>query len=286
MGNTASTEALVWSIGSILSLFAVLGIVVYVVHRYGFFYGESKAVRGRLPAAGDARHAQPAGQRQVLPRRRAAVRRADLQRRPAGPLHGPSRQLLREVHRRDVSVQLGQDLAPATGDSLDRRLLDGHGDLPGPAGRPAASRTGQRLLVNILFVAAVAVTVGSLLGEVLGIKGYLGQAWFWLGHQGWEYLELGRLWQILLFGGLIFWLVVVYRAMVPVLQRDAGRDRGDGRPPRADDLLRAQRDLRGRLLRLRPALQPRHAPDRSPTTGGGSSSTSGSRASSSSSAWP
>ena len=30
--------------GSILSLFAVLGIVVYVVHRYGFFYGESKAV--------------------------------------------------------------------------------------------------------------------------------------------------------------------------------------------------------------------------------------------------
>ena len=37
-------------------------------------------------------------------------------------------------------------------------------------------------------------------------------AWFWLGHQGWEYLELGRLWQILLFGGLIYWLVVVYRA--------------------------------------------------------------------------
>ena len=44
VGSTASTEALVWSLGSILSLFAVLGIVVYVVHRYGFFYGESKAV--------------------------------------------------------------------------------------------------------------------------------------------------------------------------------------------------------------------------------------------------
>ena len=59
MGNTASTEALLWSIGSILALFAVLGIVVYVVHRYGFFYGEAKAVRGRLPAAG-ARPSRPA----------------------------------------------------------------------------------------------------------------------------------------------------------------------------------------------------------------------------------
>ena len=89
----------------------------------------------------------------------------------------------------------------------------------------------QKLLVNILFVAVVAVTVGSMLGEVLGIKGFLSQlgehAWFWLGHQGWEYLELGRLWQILLFGGLIFWLVVVYRAMAPVLRRAADESKED-----------------------------------------------------------
>jgi len=85
----------------------------------------------------------------------------------------------------------------------------------------AREPAGQRAMVNVLFVAAVAVAVGSLLGEVLGIKGYLGEAWFWLGHQGWEYLELGRLWQILLFSGLIFWLVVVYRAMAPVLRRKA-----------------------------------------------------------------
>jgi nitric oxide reductase subunit B len=44
VGNAASPEALLWTIGSILSLFAVLGIVVYVVHRYGFFFGESRAV--------------------------------------------------------------------------------------------------------------------------------------------------------------------------------------------------------------------------------------------------
>jgi nitric oxide reductase subunit B len=62
-------------------------------------------------------------------------------------------------------------------------------------------------------VAVLLVAVGSLTGEVLGIKGMLGDLWFWFGHQGWEFLELGRIWQILLFGGLIFWLVIVYRAV-------------------------------------------------------------------------
>ncbi len=77
---------------------------------------------------------------------------------------------------------------------------------------------GQRLLVNLLFGAAVAVAVLSLLGEVIGLKGMLGKdAWFWFGHQGWTYLELGRFWQILLFAGMIFWLVIVYRGMIPIL---------------------------------------------------------------------
>jgi nitric oxide reductase subunit B len=71
----------------------------------------------------------------------------------------------------------------------------------------------QSILVQLLFVAVLVVALGSLLGEILGIKGLLGDLWFWLGHQGWEFLELGRLWQILLFVGLIFWLLIVYRAV-------------------------------------------------------------------------
>jgi len=43
VGNRASTEALVWSLASIMALFAVLGMVVYVVHRWGFFYGVAQA---------------------------------------------------------------------------------------------------------------------------------------------------------------------------------------------------------------------------------------------------
>jgi nitric oxide reductase subunit B len=77
----------------------------------------------------------------------------------------------------------------------------------------------QSLLVKLLFGAVLLVAVGSLTGEVLGIKGMLGNLWFWLGHQGWEFLELGRIWQILLFVGLIFWLVIVYRAVGGHLKR-------------------------------------------------------------------
>ena len=43
---------------------------------------------------------------------------------------------------------------------------------------------GQRLGVNVLFVALVAVVVGSLAGEWLGIEQKLGNLWFWLGIAG------------------------------------------------------------------------------------------------------
>lgn len=73
----------------------------------------------------------------------------------------------------------------------------------------------QSLGVHVLFIAIVIVAVGSLLGEILGINNLLGRLWFWLGHQGWEYLDLGRLWQVLLAVGLVFWLVLLFRAIAP-----------------------------------------------------------------------
>lgn len=69
----------------------------------------------------------------------------------------------------------------------------------------------QSLAVNLLFGALVVVVGGSLLGEVLGINRLLGRLWFWIGHQGWEYLDLGRGWQILLAVGLLFWLALLLR---------------------------------------------------------------------------
>ncbi|RMD82828.1 MAG: nitric-oxide reductase large subunit [Candidatus Dadabacteria bacterium] len=82
---------------------------------------------------------------------------------------------------------------------------------------------GQGRLVDLLFAAVFVVVVGSLAGTALGVKGQMGDNWFWLGHQGWEFLELGRLWQILLFAGLIVWLVIVARAVRPSF--GPGRDK-------------------------------------------------------------
>ena len=76
----------------------------------------------------------------------------------------------------------------------------------------------QRLGVNLLFVALLIVVVGSLGGEWLGIKQMLGKYWFWFGSQGYEYVDLGRFWQILLFVGLLFWLWLMWRALKPALR--------------------------------------------------------------------
>ncbi len=81
----------------------------------------------------------------------------------------------------------------------------------------------QALLVNILFAAVLLVAVGSIFGEWLGINNMLGTLWFWFGHQGWEYLELGRVWQILLTIGMLLWAFIVFRAIKPTLKgQDAG----------------------------------------------------------------
>ena len=81
---------------------------------------------------------------------------------------------------------------------------------------------GQRVAIHLLFGAIVFVAVGSLLGEWAGIAQLLGKAWFWIGNQGWEYLELGRAWQILLAIGLVFWFVLLWRNVAPAW-RDSER---------------------------------------------------------------
>jgi nitric oxide reductase large subunit len=43
--------------------------------------------------------------------------------------------------------------------------------------------------------------------------------WFWLGHQGSEYLDLGRFWQLLQAAGLLFWLFLMFRALRPAMKR-------------------------------------------------------------------
>ncbi len=82
----------------------------------------------------------------------------------------------------------------------------------------------QVIGVNILFCALVAVVAGSLLGEMLGIDQLLGRLWFWFGHQGWEYLDLGRGWQFLLAAGLLFWAFLLLRTLKPAFRDPERRE--------------------------------------------------------------
>lgn len=75
----------------------------------------------------------------------------------------------------------------------------------------------QGALVDILFWATILVVAGGLIGDYLGIQNLLGEGdtWFWVGNQGLSYIELGRVWQIGFFGGLVIWSVLVFRALWP-----------------------------------------------------------------------
>ncbi len=78
----------------------------------------------------------------------------------------------------------------------------------------------QRLGVNVLFGALLLVVVGSLAGQALSIHQHLGlDEGFWFGHQGYEYVDLGRGWQIALFTGLVLWLVLMLRGLAPAIRR-------------------------------------------------------------------
>jgi len=78
----------------------------------------------------------------------------------------------------------------------------------------------QRLGVNVLFVCLLVIVVGALAGQWLSVQRRLGGTlWYWFGHQGYEYVDLGRFWQIFLFAGLFIWLGLMARALAPALRR-------------------------------------------------------------------
>jgi nitric oxide reductase subunit B len=84
----------------------------------------------------------------------------------------------------------------------------------------------QRLGVNFLFVCLVIIVAGAMVGQWASIQQRLGgDLWFWFGHQGYEYVDLGRFWQIFLFVGLFVWLFLTARAIWPALKRPS-----EGRP--------------------------------------------------------
>jgi len=210
VGNVPTTETYIWTIGGVLSLFIVLGLFVFFVHYYGIWY---------CPAAG-----VPLAEKLIdMPLTPSQFKAAKfflvvillflLQTCFGGLLAHYT------IHPAQFYVQLVADLIPyswAKSWHLQLAIFWIATTWVASAIYLAPILGGveprrQGLLVELLFIAVLIVALGSLVGEVAGIYGLLGDWWFWLGHQGWEFLELGRFWQILLFVGLIAWLVIVYR---------------------------------------------------------------------------
>jgi nitric oxide reductase subunit B len=75
----------------------------------------------------------------------------------------------------------------------------------------------QLTFINLLYACLVVVTLGDLVGTYLGPLGKLGSQWHLLGNQGWEFVELGKLWQGLLFGCFALWAYIIYRGIKPSL---------------------------------------------------------------------
>ena len=74
---------------------------------------------------------------------------------------------------------------------------------------------GQALLVDMLFWVTLVIVAGALIGNWLGVMGYIQNGWFWFGNQGLSYIQLGRFWQIGFFVGLLIWSGLMFRALWP-----------------------------------------------------------------------
>lgn len=215
VGNTLTRDALLWSALSLIALLAGTAAVLFAFGRFDFlgWKGRGDHVHPQL-LPGSTTPSQRATVKyfvlvallfliQVLVGGATAHYRAD----PAG-FYGidlsrlfPSH-ILRTWHLQlaifwiaTAYIAGGLFLASALGRREPRGQLQG---------------------IHFLFGALIVVVAGSLLGEALGVNRLLEGVWFWWGHQGWEYLDLGRAWQVLLAVGLVLWLVLLGREVLPL----------------------------------------------------------------------
>lgn len=83
----------------------------------------------------------------------------------------------------------------------------------------------QKLGVDVLFWALIAVVVGSFIGNFLAIAHIIPtNLSFWFGHQGYEYVDLGRVWQIGKFVGILLWLFLMMRGIASALRQPGDKN--------------------------------------------------------------
>lgn len=82
----------------------------------------------------------------------------------------------------------------------------------------------QHILADLLFVCLLVIVVGSYGGQLAAVHQLFDSMRMsqWFGHQGYEYIELGRFWQLFLMAGLVLWLGLMFNGAWPALRKRTG----------------------------------------------------------------
>jgi len=218
-GNTPTPEAMLWSVLSLVALLGGAGIVLFVFGRYdwlGWERYENGGAEGRRFRRPDRVRLTPAQRATAwyflvvaglfLLQGLLGGVNAHYHVEPGGFYNLPLAEWLPYNLSRMWHVQLALFFVSASFLAMGIFLA------PMIAGREPKH---QDKLALLLFGALVFVVAGSLLGEAASIKDLIGAdgPWFWIGSQGWEYLDLGRLWQMLLVVGMFLWVVILIRGL-------------------------------------------------------------------------
>ncbi len=223
VGNTPSSDAVLWSALSLIALLGAIAVALFVFGRFDFlgWKGKTGHIHPQM-ISGAATDTQRATLKyflivvllflaQVLVGGGVAHYRAD----PTGFYGFDLSRLFPSHILRTWHLQLAifwVATAYVAGGLFLASALGG--------GEPKGQIGG----INVLFGGLVVVVTGSLLGEILGVNRLLKNMWFWFGHQGWEYLDLGRAWQVLLVLALVMWLVLLFRAIAPARENAESRE--------------------------------------------------------------
>ncbi|MGH9417421.1 MAG: nitric-oxide reductase large subunit [Terriglobales bacterium] len=214
VGNHATANALVWSVLSLITLLGGIGLLFGAFGRWSFLGWHGREERTIAFRAPDSVTLTP-GQRACARFFFVMAALFLVQTLLGGAT---------EHYRADLSSFFGLNLARWLPYNIARTwhvqlsifwvsvsfLAAGIFIAPMIAGREPKR---QDRLAYGLLAALVVVVIGSLLGEYAGIMGWMPHLWQWFGDQGFEYLDLGRFWQILLSLGLLAWALILFRGM-------------------------------------------------------------------------
>ena len=219
-GNTPTSATYLWSILSVLALFLGIGLVLYI-------YGQMKTLQYDPFAGGTAQSLTTYDLEKGLVRKtqRATYKFFALAMLAFGA------QVLAGIGAatdfvRPFGLVLG-DLLPFTVLRSYHTLFQIYWFFMCWVGytifflpRLAPVPRGQKALIDLLFLCCFTVGAGALIGIFLGQTGRLtGAAAYWFGSQGWEFMEMGRAFQILLLAAFALWIVIIYRGIRPWLTR-------------------------------------------------------------------